>query len=174
MLTMRMTIDELEELKKALGTIEEPNEVLTKVLKQIDIALFQGKFEEGQWFKWLETDGVYQSFEVNHEEGKVWYFDPDEQREMWIDIEEIAPASKEEIEEAEQHYEKMDKRYDERCKIIEEYLAKKYPNGTFAPVEHLKTEDLPRDIVIDGKLYGQYAWSGWPNSYHYTVYMGEL
>jgi len=173
MLTMRMTIEELKELKKVLETIE-PNKVLTRVLKQIDIALFQDKFEEGQWFKWLETDRVYQSFEVDREEGIVWYFDPDDQREVYVDIEEIAPASKEEIEEAEQHYEKMNKRYDDRCEIIEEYLAKKYPNGTFAPVKYLKTEYLPMDIVINGKVYGQYSWSGWPNSYHYVVNMGEL
>lgn len=173
MLAMRMTIEELEELKKVLGTVEEPNEVLTKVMEQIDIALFQEKFEAENWFKWLETDGVYQSFDVDREEGKVWFFDPDEQREMWVSIEEIAPATNEEIQEAEQHYEKMNKRYEERCKIIEEYLAKKYPNGTFAPVEWLKDEGFPRYIEIDGKVYGRYVWSGWPNSYHYTVNMTE-
>lgn len=51
MLAMRMTIEELEELKKVLGTVEEPSEVLTKVLEQIDIALYREKFEAGNWFK---------------------------------------------------------------------------------------------------------------------------
>lgn len=170
---MNLTMEQLQELKRVIERVEHPTETLQEVLDQVEIALFQETIQPGDWFRSLETDGIYEAFEVNREEGKVWFFDPFDQRDTWMRLDEIAPATKEEIEEAKRIQEEMNHRYKERCQLIEEYLKKKHPGGTFIPVESLQGEGFPLWIEIDGKVLGRYVWSGWPNSYHYTVCMTD-
>lgn len=172
MATLRLDVRELEELKRVIERVH-PTDTLREIREQVQVALFQESIQEGDWFRWLETDGVFEAFEVNREEGKVWFFDPFDQRDSWVRITQVAPATPEEIEEAKRNREKLNRLYDERCKKIEAYLAKEHPGGTFIPVEHLPEEWLPKWIEVDGVVLGRYAWSGWPNSYHYTVNMTE-
>lgn len=173
MATLRLDVRELEELKRVIQNVENSNETLQEVLNQVEIALFQETIHEGDWFRWIETDAVFEAFEVDREEGRVWFFDPFDQRDSWVRITQVAPATPEEVEEAKRTQEELNRLYDERCKKIEAYLAKEYPGGTFIPVEHLPEEWLPKWIEVDGVVLGRYAWSGWPNSYHYIVSMTE-
>ena len=173
MATLRLDVRELEELKRVIERVEHPTDTLREIREQVQVALFQESIQEGDWFRWIETDAVFEAFEVDREEGRVWFFDPLDQRDSWVRITQVAPATPEEIEEAKRTQEELNRLYDERCKKIEAYLAKEYPGGTFIPVEHLPEEWLPKWIEVDGVVLGRYAWSGWPNSYHYTVNMTE-
>lgn len=171
MATLYLEAEELAELKQAIQKAKA-SPTLKRVLKEIEIALFQETLAPGDWFRWMETDAVFEAFEVDREEGKVWFFDPHDQRDTWVRINQVAPAEPEAIEEAKRTREELNRLYDERCKRIEEYLVKKHPGGTFIPVETLTGEGFPRWIEVDGEVLGRYIWSGWPNSYHYTVHLG--
>lgn len=173
MATLRLDVQELEELKRVIQNVEKPKEMLQEVLNQVEIALFQETIQEGDWFRWIEADGVFEAFEVDRDSGKVWFFDPYTQQDTWVRLETVAPVTKEEIEQAKKHHEELNLRYEDRCGLIEEYLGKKYPGATFTPVDHLYDETFPEDIEMDGKVIGRYAWTGWPNHYHYTVNMAD-
>lgn len=169
---LRMSTEELVELKRIIESAE-PTEALQEVQKQIDIALFQSRLKEGDWFKHQESGEVYHAYAVDHDWGQVWYFDPYTQSESaWVDIEKVAPVTQEEIEQAKKCHEELTRRYEERCEMINAFLEKNHPGGRFELVDRLDDEAFPEDIEVDGKVIGQYAWVG-GSRYHYTVNMAD-
>jgi len=168
---LQLDVRELEEIKRLIEAAE--NDTLQKVLKQVNIGLFQANLKEGDWFRSRKTGEVYRAIQVDHGWEQIEYFDPWKQKSEWMSLHDARPVTPEETEQAKARHEELYHRFHERCERIEAFLRKEYPSASPEQVDHIDDEEVPRDIIeVDGKIIGSYAWID-RFTVHYTVNMED-